>query len=328
MKTPLFDRHLSLKARMIDFFGWELPLVYSSTLDEWSQVRQKAALFDVSHMLRIDIEGEEAEAFLDKITTNKLKKENGSVTYTLITNSHGTIVDDTLISRKDKNHFFMVANGSRREADLAFLNHFKGSFKVNIFPREGCIIALQGPESERYFPPMTPFTFREENGIVISSTGYTGEKGFEFLGPSEKILPLWDDLIQKVKPAGLGARDILRLEKGYALYGHELNETLMPKETISAWAAKEKDYLGKSLDEPRFNAVGIQMDSKACPREDFPVFHRDNKIGKVTSGGFSPTLQKAIALALIQTKLPLGEEVFVEIRGRQEKGRIVKTPFI
>lgn len=328
MKTFLYNRHVARNAKMIDFFGWELPLSFTGTLDEYAAVRERAALFDVSHMLRIDIVGEDAEAFLDRITTNKLKKEDRSVTYTLITNDKGTIVDDTLVSRVDKNHFFIVANGSRREVDLQHLRNQKKSFKVEIIPKEGGIIALQGPESGKYFPAMTPFTFKEENGVIISATGYTGEKGFEMMGPAEKLLPIWDDLIQKIKPAGLGARDILRLEKGYALYGHELNEDLKPLETISAWAVKNKDYLGKTEEAPRFQAYGVKLKEKAIPREGYPVFYGDKTIGCVTSGGYSPALKTSIALILSNSKLSVGSPVEIQIRGRKEMGEIVKTPFI
>ncbi|MFN4173500.1 MAG: glycine cleavage system aminomethyltransferase GcvT [Parachlamydiaceae bacterium] len=325
MKTPLYDHHVRLNARIVDFHGWQLPLQYSGILDEYWAVRKHAALFDVSHMLRIDIEGKDSLAFLNCLTTNTIDR---SITYTLLTNEKGGIVDDTLLYKLNDDAFFIVANGARRNEDLAHLEAFKNKFNVKISPREEMILAFQGPESENYFSPLKRHTFLEENGILRSATGYTGEKGFEFYGPKEKLIPLFEELIAKgIKPAGLGARDILRLEMGYALYGHELNETLKPQETVSAWAVKNKPYIGRT-DTQEWFASALVMDSEGIPREGYSLFRGDEKIGHVTSGGFSPRLQKGIALILTRCKLSEKDRIKVDVRGKIMDATITKTPFI
>lgn len=325
MKTPLYDHHVKLNSRLIDFNGWELPLQYSGILDEYWAVRKQSGLFDVSHMLRIDIEGKNSFPFLDWLTTNTL---NRPITYTLLPNERGGIVDDTLIYKLLDDAYFMVANGSRREEDLAHLNAYKIKFGVKVTPREEMILALQGPDSDKYFSPLKKHTFIEENGIVRSATGYTGEKGFEFFGPKEKLIPIWEELMAKgVKPAGLGARDILRLEMGYALYGHELNETIRPQETISSWAVKNKPYLGKS-DAKEWYSSAIILNEAGIPRENYPVFKGDENVGHVTSGGFSPLLQKGIALIRTRCKLSEKDQVAIQIRGSQVIGTITHTPLV
>lgn len=325
MKTPLYDHHVKLNGRIVDFNGWDLPIQYSGILEEYWAVRKQAGLFDVSHMLRIDIEGKNSFPFLDYLTTNNL---NRSITYTLLPNEKGGIVDDTLLYKLSDEHYFIVANGSRRLEDLAHLNTYKDKFGVKITPVEEMILALQGPESESYFSPIKKHTFVEEKSLLRSATGYTGEKGFELFGPKEKLIPIWEELVEKgVKPAGLGARDILRLEMGYALYGHELNESLKPQETVSAWAVKNKPYLGKT-EIQEWHPGALVLNEAGIPREKYLVFKEDEEIGYVTSGGFSPLLQKGIALILTRCKLSDNDQVAVQIRGKLVNGTITQTPFV
>lgn len=325
MKTPLYDRHVALKGRLIDFGGWELPVQYGGILEEYWAVRKAAGLFDVSHMLRIDIEGKNSFDFLNYLTTNIL---NHPITYTLLPNEGGGIVDDTLLYKLEEGAYFMVANGSRREEDLAHLNRYKERFGVKVTAREEMVLALQGPESEKYFAALKKHTFIEESGVIRAASGYTGEKGFEFFGPKEKLISMWDRLIEQgVKPAGLGARDILRLEMGYALYGHELSESLKPQETVSAWAVKDKPYLGRTEAKEWF-ASGLVLNEAGIPREKYPVFKGDENIGYVTSGGFSPLLQKGVALIVTRCNLSEKDQVAVHIRGKGVGATITKTPFV
>lgn len=331
MKTPFFDRHVALGAKMVSFAGWEMPIQYKGILHEHEAVRKRAGLFDVSHMARVAVKGKEASQFFEWISTNKLHGP-GRATYTCFCNDLGGTVDDAMVYKESDTSLFVIINASRRQIDL---NHFKNQakrFDVAIeepFHKEG-ILALQGPEAGRYLPKIPYMTFRQEGELIFSGTGYTGSGGIEIFGPENQLISLWDQLIREgVEPIGLGARDTLRLEKGYALYGHELSETISPTESVSAWTVKlEKDFLGKERLSTRRKAYGVRVNDPALPREGFRIFSNEIPIGYVTSGGFSPTLKVPIALILSEKPLQPSDPLTIEIRGRQISASVTSLPFI
>ncbi len=356
MKTPFYDRHVSLGAKMIDFNGWEMPLHYpTGVVQEHQTVRNCCGLFDVSHMGRIDIVGPQAEELLQWLSTNQIAGHpDGSATYTTWCHEKGGTVDDLIVFRLHAQHFFIVTNASNREKDLAHIRAQAQGKNVEIKPAEAhmMILALQGPKSSLLLhellpslPDLAPMHLaqideRHFQGIV-STTGYTGAGGFEIFSSVEHGLELWDTLLQfghdiGLKPAGLGARDTLRLEMGYALYGHELSDSISPNESVSAWAVKLKDhpFIGKEaialLDQApkKRYACGVMLNEKAIPREGFKVFLDGQEIGVVTSGNFSPTLNRPIALVLANQELKPDQEVAIEIRSQQMKATVKKLPFI
>lgn len=355
MRTVLYDRHVALEAKMISFAGWEMPVQYKGIIAEHQAVRLAAGLFDVSHMGRINIEGPDAERFLDYLSTNKIAgKESGSAIYTVLCHENGMSVDDVIIYKQDDTHFFLIANASNRQKDLNHLVAHATDFHVNIkdcFEGQG-ILALQGPLAEKilvnFFPfisEIKPMHFRviEDEGypLVISHTGYTGAGGFELYGSNQLMLKYWDQFLAKggihgLQPVGLGARDTLRLEMGFALYGHELNDQIAPTESVSAWTVKwhKGDFLGKQALEKLENSsqkraqYGIKLIDRGIAREGYPVFFNQQVVGNVTSGSFSPTLNQSIALILVNVPLKEGDKVQVQIRDNFCEAEVVSLPFI
>lgn len=333
MRVPLYDRHVALGAKIVDFAGWQMPLHYGSSLSEHRAVRESAGLFDVSHMARVSVVGADAAPFMEWIATNRIKPGPLEATYTCLCNASGGTVDDVMVYKESDESFFIVCNASRREADLAHLREQAQRFRVEIlepFHQEG-ILALQGPFVKNYFPLVKPMTFEKRGDLIVAGTGYTGSGGVEIFAPHAKIIELWDQLLsQGIAPIGLGARDSLRLEKGYALYGHELSETIAPLESVSAWTvAVDKDFLGKEGQASKTRrAAAVILEGPGLARPGFEVFQEGKKIGEVTSGGFSPSLKMAIALVLAEKKLFKGESLSIAIRGELVEAKVVSLPFI
>lgn len=331
-KTALYQEHIELHAKMVDFGGWQMPLQYTGILEEHKAVRENAGLFDVSHMARVAFKGKEAAKFADYISTHHLK-ESGKAVYTCLCNEQGGTVDDVLIYKESDESLFCVLNASRRESDLEHLYKVAQNFDVTIeecFHHEG-ILALQGPLVADYFPLVKPMRFERRGDMIVSGTGYTGSGGVEIFAPTESIVKLWKELIaQGVTPIGLGARDTLRLEKGYALYGHELSETISPIESVSKWTVSlDKDFLGKqALSQYSRHAYGVKLLESSIPRQGFEVFKEGQSIGTVTSGGFSPSLKIPIALILVKESLEENELIEIEIRGKKVAGTVVALPFL
>lgn len=246
MKTALYNRHIDLQAKIVDFFGWQMPMRYpKGTLKEHQAVRHHAGLFDVSHMGIIQVEGGDALPFLDYLSPSILTKMKPYTSiYTVWCDENAHTIDDVIIFKKSDVSFFVVVNASNREKDLKHLSKYAEDFDVFITPlfTGYSIIALQGPKAREYIDgPLRRFTFIEKGPLIISATGYTGEDGFEIIGPDIFVTHLFDHLIsQGVEPIGLGARDLLRLEKGYALYGHELSDSINPLESVSSFTVKKK----------------------------------------------------------------------------------------
>lgn len=357
MKTALYDTHLALAAKMVDFCGWQMPLYYKGIIPEHLAVRQHVGIFDVSHMGRIIVEGADAEAFLDYISTNVIgKKAALTATYSILCNEQGGCIDDVIVYKRDATHFFVIVNACNRSKDLLHLQQIrdKYSFKVEIEERytEEGILSVQGPQAlpliESLFPasrdikPMH-FIISAYAGaeVIVSRTGYTGSDGFELYTYNSGIIELWNHLVEAGKPygivpVGLGARDTLRLEMGYALYGHEISDGIAPTESIASWTVKwdKPDFLGKNALEElehspqKRTEYGVVMVDKGIARTDYNVLKEGQVIGCVTSGTFSPTLNQAIAIVLVDVPLRAGEIVEIQIRDHLCKAKVIEIPFL
>jgi aminomethyltransferase len=355
MRTALYDRHVALGAKIISFAGWEMPVQYQGILAEHQAVRQAVGLFDVSHMGRIAVQGPDAERLLDFLSTNRIVgKASGSATYTVWCHKHGGSVDDVIIYKKDENHFFVIVNASNRDKDLVHLGTQAELKKwevdiQEVFSQAG-ILALQGPSALPLLKSLVPeveslkpmhFLSFDHGHFFISRTGYTGAGGFEFYGSADKIVEWWDLLMEKgqaygIQPVGLGARDTLRLEMGFALYGHELNDMIAPNESVSAWTIKwdKPEFLGKEtlqrLEKSTAKrwAYGVRVLDKGIARQGYSVLKEGIIIGEVTSGSFSPTLGESIALILVRVPLQIGSHVAIQIRQNLCHAQVVELPFV
>lgn len=355
MKTALYPAHVALGAKMVEFAGWEMPLQYQGIIPEHHAVRQHVGLFDISHMGRVVVEGPDAEAFLDYASTNIIAaKPEGSGTYTVLCNASGGCVDDVIVYKQDAQHFFLAVNASNRQQDLTHLKQISQPFNVTIRDRykEEGILAIQGPEAlpvvTKLFPEAAAIghmhfvmTTYEGKELILSNSGYTGAGGFEIFASHDTIVALWHSLLREGKefgivPVGLGARDTLRLEMGYALYGHEISEEIAPNESVASWTVKwnKPDFIGKSsLEELEKNGrkrheYGVVLIDPGVARAGYAVLLDGKAIGTVTSGTHSPTLNQAIAIVLVDRPLQVGDLVEVQIRQHTASAKIVKLPFI
>lgn len=351
MKTALYDRHCALGAKMVDFCGWEMPVQYKGIISEHHAVRERAGIFDVSHMGRILVSGPQSEQFLDYIATNTIQgKRSGSAIYTVLCNANGGCVDDVIVYTQDSHNHFVVVNACNRQKDLEHLKKEAQSFHVHIedrYTKDG-ILAIQGPNAKALLTDLFPIAHElhpmhftqvqyEGTDIVVSATGYTGAGGFEIYAPHACIVKLWDYFTKKgAEPAGLGARDSLRLEMGYALYGHEISETIAPNESVSAWTIKweKPKFLGKSAIESieanpnKRSEHAVILVDQGVARAGYEVYKDNLKIGIVTSGGYSPTLDQAIAIVLIEGPASNGDILEIQIRQHRCKAKIVSLPFV
>lgn len=354
-KTALHDIHVALGAKMVEFGGWDMPLYYQGIIAEHHAVRKHVGIFDVSHMGRVLIEGPDAESFLDYLSTNIIaEKPNLSATYTAWCHPRGGCVDDVIVYKIDSQHLFVIVNAGNRQKDLAHLQHESREFNVRIkdrFAEEG-IISIQGPNAysliQKIFPksveikPMhfAPVIYKGQE-IILSHTGYTGAGGFEIYAPHSVTVELWKRFLDEGKafdivPIGLGARDTLRLEMGYALYGHEITDDISPNESVANWTVKWKkqNFLGKSALEQlerkltKRSEYGIVLIDKGVPRAGYEIWNEGRVIGTVTSGSFSPTLNQSIAIILVQGSLHVDDIVEVQIRQHRCQAKVVKLPFV
>lgn len=354
MRTALYDRHIALGAKICEFAGWEMPLFYSGVVAEHFAVRCEVGLFDVSHMGYLEIKGHDAESFLDYISTNTISgRPDFSVVYTVFSSSTGGCIDDAAVFRRDDTHFFVVVNASNREIDLEhFLRTAKG-YRVTIEPHYEThhILALQGPAARSLLARVLgqelslkamQFTICEFAGeeLIVSRTGYTGSFGYELIGSNETVVQLWDLLMdegkkEQIRPAGLGARDTLRLEAGFALYGHELTPDIAPTESVSSWTVrwKKEQFLGKEAllrlqaSPEKRSQHALALIDKGVPRQGNMIIKNGHSVGQVTSGSFSPCLDRGIAIVMVTDNLAIGEKVDVEVRGHCLQAEVVKLPF-
>lgn len=353
--TLLHAEHQALGAKFLEFNGWEMPLYYRGILPEHMATRESVTIFDVSHMGRVSITGDGAEALLDFLSANEIKgKKDGSATYTAWCAADGGVVDDLIVFRKTAADFFIVVNAGNREKDLDHLKSHSQNFSVAIqdhYADEG-IIAIQGPHAVDVVTKLFPesravasmhfivVTYKQHS-VILSATGYTGAGGFELYAPNAILVDLWKALLEAGKdhhimPAGLGARDTLRLEMGYALYGHEISPTIAPTESVAAWSVKlnKRDFLGqealKALEKSpkKRSEVAIRLLQPGVIREGLTLFKNGKEIGMTTSGTFSPTLKYSIAIALVTEQVHVGDRLEVSIRNHLFPAEVVSLPFI
>ncbi|MDP9492037.1 MAG: glycine cleavage system aminomethyltransferase GcvT [Actinomycetota bacterium] len=338
-RTPLYERHAALGARLVPFAGWEMPVQYQGVIPEHRAVRADAGVFDVSHMGELEVEGPKAREFLQSVLSNDLDRvEPGSAQYTLLTNERGGIVDDLIAYRLEPGRYLLIVNASNREADFQWLKEreLPGS-DVRDISDEYALLAVQGPRSlERLGLDDAPaFTFAEGEieGVecMVNRTGYTGEKGVELLVPAEDGPALWDAVIAGgVKPCGLGARDTLRLEVCYPLHGNDIG---LDTDAISAglgWVcALDKDFTGAEelrrikAEGPERKLVPFVMDEAGIPRQGMPI----EGGGEVTSGTHSPMLDQGIGMGYVPDgQAEPGTELTIDLRGRPRRARVVKKP--
>jgi aminomethyltransferase len=356
-QTPLHATHLGHKARMVPFGGWDMPVEYSGITDEHMAVRTRAGLFDVSHMGEIEIAGADALAAVQKISSNDASRlAIGQIHYSALTTPQGTFVDDLLVYRMADDHFLLVVNASNIEKDYAWIRsqvqEFADAPAVNASNRYA-LLALQGPAAVAVLQSLTAvpldemkyywFAPGEVAGVrgTISRTGYTGEDGFEVFVPPAQAAHVWKAILQAgadagVVPAGLGARDTLRLEASMRLFGNDMDETTTVLEAGLGWIVgwKKETFNGADvLREQKANGlartlVGFEMVDRAIARHGYPVIVDGQTVGTVTSGTQTPFLKKAIGMAYVPTALAEPErQIHVEVRGRLAAARIVPMPF-
>ena len=351
-KTPFYQQHLVSKAKMVNFFGWELPLHYGSQLQVHLQVRQAIGMFDVSHMTIIDIYGDDAQEFLRYLLANNVDRlaHPGKALYTCMLNENGGVKDDLLVYYLGVAGYRIVVNAATGAKDLAWLQQHRGNFAITIKQRTDLsIIAIQGPETrekiKQIFNPtqidaastLPVFTCALVDDWLIARTGYTGEDGLEIILPAAAAVDLWQRLLSVgVTPCGLGARDTLRLEAGMNLYGQDMDETTTPLESALgwtiAWQPADRNFIGrKALEQQKQQGVskqlvGLILQEKGVLRPQQQVIVEGLGTGTITSGSFSPTLKQAIALA----RIPAGNAniCHVVIRDKQLPATIVKLPFV
>ena len=349
-KTILNDTHRALGAKMVDFGGWDMPLNYGSQIEEHHAVRREAGMFDVSHMTVIDLHGARCREFLRHLLANNIDKlkVSGKALYSCMLNEHGGVIDDLIVYFLAEDFFRTVVNASTRDKDLAWIESQAKTFDVSVTERADLsMIAVQGPHArDKVLALLTPdtrakaaklgkFVAVEGDGLFIARTGYTGEDGFEIIVPEAQAVALWNRLKDAgVVPAGLGARDTLRLEAGMNLYGQDMDETITPWEANLGWTVAldaGRDFIGRGVLEKQKGdgvhrvMVGLVMDDKGVLRHGQRVV-TPNGDGEILSGGFAPTLGKSIAFARVPAGAPATLQA--DIRGRLVPVRVVKYPFV
>lgn len=358
-KTALFDKHLELGAKMVPFAGFEMPVQYAGVTEEHFAVREKAGLFDVSHMGQFLVEGKGSKELLQYITTNDVELlENGKAQYTCLPNGKGGIVDDLIIYKIDDEKYFIVVNAANIEKDWEHFSKHNEKFgaKMSNISDEMSLLALQGPKAQEILQKLTEthlaeipyyhFTIGKVDGveeIIISNTGYTGSGGFEIYCKNQNAIQLWDKILATgqdlgIQPCGLAARDTLRLEKGFCLYGNDIDDTTSPLEAGLGWITKFKkgefvdsEFLSKQKEEGVVRKlVGFELLDKGVPRHDYIVVNENNEeIGKVTSGTQSPMKKIGIGLAYVKADYSkVDSEIYIQVRNKNLKAKVVKLPFV
>lgn len=350
-RTPFYDLHLQAHAKIVDFAGWDMPLHYGSQIQEHHQVRQQAGMFDVSHMGLVDLSGKDVQTYLRCLLANNIDRLNsGKALYTCMLNERGGIIDDLIVYKIADNIYRLVINAGTREKDLAWMQSQIALLQVKIIERTDLVmLAVQGPLAKEKLSQclslsgietiqqLKPFTFVVLGDCLIARTGYTGEDGYEIIFPGSKVAHYWQACLQAgVQPCGLGARDTLRLEAGLNLYGADMNETVTPLESNLAWTVvmepKDRNFIGRVALENQTKEgikkqlVGLVLDGPGVMRNHQKIFIANDSEGEITSGGYSPTLEKSIAFA----RLPVttASRCFVEIRNKRIPAHIVKLPFV
>ncbi|WP_345531893.1 glycine cleavage system aminomethyltransferase GcvT [Viridibacterium curvum] len=351
-QTPLYATHLAAGAKIVDFAGWDMPIHYGSQLEEHKIVRADAGMFDVSHMLPVDIEGAGATDFLRRLLANDVAKltEPGKALYSCMLNEEGGVVDDLITYFFRPDFYRIVVNAGTADKDVAWMRKqaasMPGGGNVTITPRRDyAIIAVQGPNaktkvwaalpgSQAVSEPLKYFQAAIWNDFTLCATGYTGEQGFEIILPAPKAVEVWNALAaQGVKPIGLGARDTLRLEAGMNLYGSDMDDTTHPIESGLGWTIDmktDRSFVGRAALEAKpaqKTLVGIVLEDRGVLRSHMQVFTAQGE-GETTSGSFAPSMNASIAFARVPLGVNVGDTVEVDIRGKRLKARVVKMPFV
>ncbi|UNU73528.1 glycine cleavage system aminomethyltransferase GcvT [Moraxella nasovis] len=357
-RTPFFDAHVAHNAKIVDFAGWELPIHYGSQIDEHNAVRTDAGMFDVSHMLTTDVTGDNARAFFQKLIANDVAKLSfvGKALYSAMLNDNGGVIDDLIVYRKneDETAYRIVSNGATREKDSAQFAKIGQEFGITLTPRYDLgMLAIQGPKAIEKLLTVKPHWADVVNGLkpfvgadlaqvgdddwFVARTGYTGEDGVEVILPATKAVAFFNELSKAgVKPAGLGARDTLRMEAGMNLYGNDMDDETSPLEAGMAWTVdlkdETRDFVGKSAlmalkaDGVKVKQVGLLLGKGGVLRSGMEVI-TDNGNGITTSGVFSPSLNQSIAIARVPVDFK-GETAKVVMRGKEVDVRVLKLPFV
>ena len=355
-KTALYNKHIELRAKMVPFAGYEMPVQYSGVNQEHINVRNNVGVFDVSHMGEFIVKGENALKLIQKISSNDASTLfPGRAQYSYLPNSEGGIVDDMLVYMIEENHYMLVVNASNIEKDWNWISiqNTMGAELSNISENLS-LIAVQGPKAVELLQNYTDLnlsaikfyhfqkgTFAGYNDIIISATGYTGSGGFELYVPNSYVVEIWDlifssDFKYNVLPTGLAARDTLRLEMGYCLYGNDINDQTSPISAGLSWVTKfNKEFIGKDiiqnhkLQGTQNKLVAFELLERGIPRKDYEIMNADGKlIGKVTSGTMGPSVRKAIGMGYVNSNFSnFGNSIFINIRKKSIPAKIVKLPF-
>ncbi len=352
-KTVLHAKHIEAGAKMVDFYGWDMPINYGSQIEEHHAVRTDAGMFDVSHMTIVDVKGADAQAFLRRLVINDVAKLDvaGKALYTGMCNLEGGVIDDLIVYFFTDTDYRLVVNSATREKDLAWIAEQSAAFDVTVTERpEFAMIAVQGPQAKAKVATllneqqtaavdgMKPFFSAQAGDLFIATTGYTGENGYEIALPAEQAADLWQQLLDAgVKPCGLGARDTLRLEAGMNLYGLDMDESVSPLAANMAWTIswepEDRNFNGREAlaaqraagDQPKL--VGLILEEKGVLRSGLKVISEEGE-GIITSGTFSPTLGHSIAMARVPRSVKLGSTVEVEMRKKLVKVQVIKPSFV
>jgi len=356
-RTPLYNEHVRLKGKIVDFFGWNLPVEYSNIKAEHLAVRTHAGIFDVSHMGQIEVKGKGALALVQYLTINDATLiKDGQAQYTAFCRDDGTTIDDVILYRFSNDHFFFVVNAANIEKDFDWVkSHCPQNIELINRSEDFALIALQGPNAEKILQKLcseklaslSSFHFLQTSvakipEVIVARTGYTGENGFELFCEPQDAPGLWNALLTAGKelgilPCGLAARDTLRLEAALCLYGHELDDNTTPLEAGLGWVTKLNtvdEFIGKEalVDSKEKGLskklVGFTLVDKGIPREGYAIVNGDEQIGKVTSGTLSPTLNIPIGLGFVKTEFAkVGTHFSIDIRGKLKEAKVVKLPF-
>jgi len=350
-RTPLYQMHLDAGAKMVDFGGWDMPLHYGSQIEEHLMVRADSGVFDVSHMTVVDVAGSDASAFLQYLLANDVAKltKPGKGLYSCMLNEQGGVIDDLIVYLRANGGYRVIVNAATRESDIAWMQKVAADFDVSVDPAEGYVmLAVQGPTAVKKAIPLLPaelheaaealkpFQACENDNVFVARTGYTGEDGLEVVLPATDGLEFWVRLLtEDVKPAGLGARDTLRLEAGLNLYGQDMDASVTPLESGLAWTVAwdpaDRDFIGRAALEaqkaagPEQRFVGLLLQGRGIMRHGQRVVTAAGD-GEITSGSFSPTMEQTIALARVPAEAD--GECQVEIRNKLIDARIVKPAFV
>ncbi|MRD72024.1 glycine cleavage system aminomethyltransferase GcvT [Rhodocyclus tenuis] len=348
-ETVLNAVHRAAGAKMVDFGGWDMPLHYGSQIDEHHKVRQDAGMFDVSHMCAVDLAGTDSRAFLRRLLANNVDKlqSPGKALYSAMLNPQGGVIDDLIVYFLDETHFRIVINAGTADKDLAWMNACHAEWKHTISltaRRDLAMIAVQGPNARARAltalpelaaaDALSPFFATAIGDVFVARTGYTGEDGFEIAIPAERAATVWQALAAAgIAPCGLGARDTLRLEAGMNLYGQDMDESISPLDAGLAWTVdliSPRDFVGKAAllaHGQKHQFLGLLLEDRGVLRAHQQIFSAHGE-GEITSGSFSPTLQRSIALARLPLGIAIGDHVEVDIRGKRLAARVLKPVFV